>query len=1245
MTRGRYTCFFHPKEDMTEHELSDPCPECGRPYGYPLEAVPDEIGDFRIEKALGRGFYAATYLATYGSLRAEAVLKVTPEETYTYFGKDFDAESQLHLEVSQGTQHLARIINTYKLDVEFGDMVIPCHVAHLEFVKGPTLGKFLSDPANRTARKLAQVTVDLFSLMQELLIKQRYHNDLHDRNIIIQPLDRTNYRSGDAIEPGIRAVAVDLGSLAEMSRSVPADQRLGDLLQIVRHILEFRNMLLDNPEAVSDMDYRLAVQLDLIGHLLAPGPLTQREPSYDELAKQILEGYGRSTSPWKAPMELRAFSESYNAQTLHPAFVRRLLVDPDDEWLTTVSAKGPQVITGIRGCGKTMLLKALQSHSQISHHWENSDNAVEAISKIKQDGYIGLYVPTNRLLDTLGSSSPSVHEPYVRLFVAYAWEALRAARHLSELAAENVSPTYWRYIGEAVVGYVKGTSGLEDVPTELALENELFNILVSLDRGESFYALEGSPAVAFPALAEAVRRTSDVWSDATVLFLLDDVSTRNLSESDIGRLLGTLLFAHPHCAFKMTTEVQTMELLLKSPGLIETARVGRDYDTFDLSARVVDKLNDSNGSKFVEEILTSRADFYPRHPSIPPSQLLGNDSLKQIAEDIATTSDNAPKRKGVYRGIKALTSLCVGDIGDILKIYEAIISRYDEGSPVPIPYETQSGEFQEYCSKQLYHLNRRGGELKDFALSFAKAAHDLLVKSATAPQEQKRGQLRQYTQMYVHVTTGDTDWQFKKLLELIDAGVFVLRGGPDVPRTKTRDANPTQNFILTYRKLYGLSSYIGLSHRDRFELSGEDLIAWLKRPEEGAKILGRNLGLGNDSGDDNQGQVDDPGLSAEDTISPTNGANQSDGVRSGQLPMLMQGRSRGSIDRGQGGLVENEPIEAGNGNTGRRLPVIDEIADIEDLRDSIATVVTSLGFEERAKVSSKRLFSKIRPQDSVLIRYPDPGHAEVIRAEAQKASARLHEIKYDAVNENTFELPEGEVVVDVTGLAKPVIFKVVSEALKRDRTLVVAHTSADVYYPLDKDIEPILASGDTNDMFSMLESAQEIWTGEKGPYKFIPLLTSDVDQARRRLLCAAVSPQHERLLSLVNGRDYDELSIIEPDGDTPRARLAKLAAKVAMHGRFGLQTNSIDSDDLIGMVELLGTQVDEFYIRGQFDVEFSLTGSKMHAVACAAASVVRKISQCWYVEPTKFDNKRFTEGAKQTRFYRISLPDHFENAN
>ena len=722
-----------------------------------------------------------------------------------------------------------------------------------------------------------------------------------------------------------------------------------------------------------------------------------------------------------------------------------------------------------------------------------------------------------------------------------------------------------------------------------------------------------------------------------MLYLLDDVSTRNLSQEDIGRLLGTLLFANPYCAFKMTTEVQTMELLLKSPGLIETARVGRDYDTFDLSAKVADRLTNGKGVEFVERILQSRSQYYPKHPPYTPRQLLGEETLEQIARDIATTRASAPQKKAVYRGIRALTALCVGDIGDILKIYEAIIAQYD-GSSLPIPFEKQSAEFQEYCSKQLYHLNRRKGELKDFALSFAQAAHRLLVRSSTATDTENRRQLRQYTQLYVRVTTGDVDWQFDKLRELIDAGVFVLKGGSDVPRTKTRDSNPTHQFILTYRKLYGLSNFIGLSNRDRFELSGEDLIAWLNDPANGADILGRNLGLREETESGSRGYSEDQEVLAINASSPTTSQAVVSKPDTHQLPMALPA-SAGSPNGDNHNSSATEQSLTDYNTTASRLPVVSEIDDIEDEANSIATVVTSLGFEDRALTSTTLLFPKLRPENVILVRYPVVGHGESIRALAQGAANSVLEYDHNELNEESFGLPDGEVMVDVTGLAKPAIFKTVSQALHRNRTVVVAHTQAEAYYPLDEHIEPILAFRESGDTFKVLERAQEIWTGEKGPYQFIRLLGSDVDQSRRRLLCAAVSPQHERLLSLVEQRDYDGLSIIGPTGNTPRAQLASLAAEVATQGRYGYRIDDVDSDDLKGMVRLLGIQFDDFYTRDGFDIEFGLTGSKMHAVACAAASVVLKIAQCWYVQPMSFDPKRFTVGARETRLFRISLPN------
>ena len=86
----------------------------------------------------------------------------------------------------------------------------------------------------------------------------------------------------------------------------------------------------------------------------------------------------------------------------------------------------------------------------------------------------------------------------------------------------------------------------------------------------------------------------------------------------------------------MTSEAQTIELGLKSPGLVHSARVGRDFSVFDLGAKVYEKIKTpgkGNGRDFVEKILEQRAQFFPPHPVATPSQILGDIPLETIAAE------------------------------------------------------------------------------------------------------------------------------------------------------------------------------------------------------------------------------------------------------------------------------------------------------------------------------------------------------------------------------------------------------------------------------------------------------------------------------------------------------------------------------------------------------------------------------------------------------------------------------------
>src|SRR5207237_7916013 len=150
-------------------------------------------------------------------------------------------------------------------------------------------------------------------------------------------------------------------------------------------------------------------------------------------------------------------------------------------------------------------------------------------------------------------------------------------------------------IARAVSEVLTPAPDLPEPATIEQLERYLIDLLVRLSRSDSPYRLATTPATAFPHLAEAVRSSARIWRSAQVLFLLDDVSTRYLDGNRIEELLSSLIFQHPVCAFKLTSEAQTIFLTLKSPGQVHPASAGRDFQTFDLGAEVYERLKRPSG--------------------------------------------------------------------------------------------------------------------------------------------------------------------------------------------------------------------------------------------------------------------------------------------------------------------------------------------------------------------------------------------------------------------------------------------------------------------------------------------------------------------------------------------------------------------------------------------------------------------------------------------------------------------------
>jgi hypothetical protein len=299
-----------------------------------------------------------------------------------------------------------------------------------------------------------------------------------------------------------------------------------------------------------------------------------------------------------------------------------------------------------------------------------------------------------------------------------------------------------------------------------------------------------------------------------------------------------------------------------------------------------------------------------------------------------------------------------------------------------------------------------------------------------------------------------------------------------------------------------------------------------------------------------------------------------------------------------------------------------------------------LGFEERTVESTRRLFDKVKGRSAILVQYEEPGKSKQIIDIVKHNVSSLAYIDYNNILDGSVEIPQGNLLIDLTGLAKPAIFTFVRWGLLRNRALWVCRTQAERYYPRDEAIQDIFDVDEGKTRYDLLKAAEGVLTGESGPYRLINLYTSGEGDDRRRVMCAFSSPKHERLMKLLEERGYDRGELVSHPPITPRGRLARLAAEIASDDYRGSSVTEILSDDATGVLEFIFQRFKYWFVERGFNFEVGLTGSKLQTFACAAASSALQFTNVWYVSPRQFDLKRFTEGVGKTGVFEVRLSNN-----
>lgn len=1218
-----YICFFHPRVKGTAPDQV--CGVCHRRFDYPTTNPPSTIGDFQVERELGRGFYAVAYRVRHPRTGISFVMKVTPRAVYALpdpndptvggYGnrRDFESECRLHATLDD-IPEIARISDWGEGTIRLGDVPLDVFWTQMELVRGESLEYYSTHGPVLEPRAVAQVAEDLLALSEKLLAQGIFHNDLHGGNAMIVDLAPEKHRRR-AIHPEVAVRVFDLGSAAKDDKADLRTARLSDLEQISlqMHRLLDRYDQSTSSSAPIASDVRLSAQLRKVAQAHSQIDWESRRVTASDMLGEIRRAYALAVHPEQfRPIEFQSVQDHYNAQTLPPVYARTLIYDPDGQWIRAMTSAGPQLVVGMRGCGKTMLLRSLEwsAHAVVGP----DEDLDKATSRIAKQSYMGLFVSCAHLLraprERVGEGALQ------RLYLAYAREAVRAVQMCEVHNLGEPQPAAIDRFCELVAATVPTFEPGDRVLALPHIELELSKAIqrdVPNDVQRLFVPLE-----AFTELAKGIRSLVDIWARKTVLFLLDDVSKRFVNEADLTDLLTQFCLKSEVFGFKISTETQTR--VLHSPSGAR-ALEGRDYQVFNLGERVLEALKGAAGGRFLEQILDRRQQIVSGTTAVSARKRLGNRSLRSIAEAIRDSEGGtAPSRKYPYHGLNALAAVCVGDLGDVLQIYHKMTS----GSPANagISRRRQHDVLVSESRLRLLWLVKLDVDNAwyfNHSAAFASASHRELMRS---------GRLRQYTDIFVEVDSSDRA-AFRRLMDLVDNGVYVIIGFRQ--RVKVSDAAPIYQFALRFRRLFGLNFRMPLSYRDRFELTGTSVSEWLEAPRSGAltpllpSASKGEPGWPFDPAEDDADEGED-----EDPLEPALVDDQS--------------QPQALFERDFADILKAEVTELPRTALRVRVDELPIGPDTIDWRS--ATVIAGVGFEDRAvgSIAALRGGGIESVGGFVLVRYENEGRSEAITNRAAGLTDKVAFIDVNTgvdpagpVRHVVDSLADDPVVLDVSALTKPLIYCFTKEVLRQRRRLVVVHTSAASYDPQPDELGPVIERLQSSEFADGLKRLDAITPGEGTEFRPLTLGDPWLDASLRSILIAFVTLKYRRLDSLLDSVATDKIVGVRTTHSTKgiQSRAVSLISDYLVSSQNG-ELRSMGAMDAAGTYELLMEYYDQYVLDNAYRIDLALTGTKMQTVGAAAFASVAHVANVLYAVPLNRDTSRFTHGTGRTRLFLLT---------